>query len=141
MRLLLEVDSTATRDHLAQMRGRLENGRSLMGRCGLLLEDYEREVFATRGRGRWAPDDPLTIERKAGGRVLVDTGGLLDELTTAHVDSDDSVVVNQGDAYYARFLRDGDRGMPRRDPAPEPPASTRREWADRLLGYIVDGSW
>lgn len=102
------------------------------------LEDYEAEVFATRGFGAWARDDTDTVEQKGSSRVLVDTGGLLRQLTSARVYGD-TVVVDQGTQFQARFLRDGDRGMPRRDPAPKPTRRHVQRWADHVLGYIVTG--
>jgi hypothetical protein len=69
---------------------------------------------------------------------LVDTGSLLKHLTTSKVEAD-SAVVNQGDAFYGAFLRDGDRGMPRRDPAPVPDGSRVERWAEQVLGFLVEG--
>lgn len=140
MDLLIAADVTGTAEQLAGIRRRLDDGRGLLQQCGLLLEEYERDVFATRGRGQWASLDSDTVELKGSTRVLVDTGNLLKNLTSAKVEGE-SVVVNQGDAYYGRFLRDGERGMPRRDPAPEPSGSVRETWSEQLLGYLVDGRW
>ncbi|NGZ99398.1 hypothetical protein G5V59_00220 [Nocardioides sp. W3-2-3] len=95
-----------------------------------LLVDFERQVFATRGRGTWEPDDPVTIAGKGSSRVLHDTGDLLDALTTPRTEGE-SEVVDQGDAYYAIFHRLGSRGMPRRDPAPEPSDSDVEGWANQ----------
>jgi len=136
--LLIDTDVTAAREHLQGIRDRLEDPRALLTQAGLLLEEYETEVFRTRGRGQWESLDPATVELKGSGRLLVDTGNLFDFLTTARIEGE-SAVVNQGAAHYGRFLRDGDRGMPRRDPAPEPPDSTQQAWADQLLGFVVDG--
>lgn len=139
MRLEVAVDARGTRDELADMAERVRS-RSIMGVLARGLEEYEREVFATRGFGAWAADDEDTLERKSGSRVLVDTGGLLRQLTHADVAfGGDSVQVDQGTAFHARFLRDGDRGMPRRDPAPRPTSRHVRSWADQVIGYIVTG--
>lgn len=139
MELVIDVDVTAPREALDQIRGRLDQPRTLLQRMGLLLEEYEREVFATRGHGQWQTLDPATVDLKSSGQVLVDAGDLLGFLTTATVENDDTVAVNQGDAFYGRFLRDGDRGMPRRDPAPEPPHDTQEQWADEVLAFLTDG--
>lgn len=138
MELVIDIDVTAPRAALQQVRDRLDRPEPLLQRMGLLLEDYEREVFATRGHGQWETLDPATVELKGSSRVLVATGALFDELTTATVDGE-SAVVNQGDAFYGRFLRDGERGMPRRDPAPEPPLDTQEQWADDVLAFLTDG--
>lgn len=136
--LIVDVDVSAPAALLDGMIGRLENQRTLMGVLAHGLEEYEEDVFASRGRGQWAPDDPDTIEAKGSGRVLVDSGDLLRNLTTARIQGD-TVSVVQGDAFYGSFLRDGDRGMPRRDPAPAPERRDVERWAEQLLGYIVDG--
>ena len=138
MDLMIDTDVTAPREQLQKIRDRLEDPRALLTQAGLLLEEYETEVFRTRGHGQWESLDPATVDLKGSGRVLVDTGNLFDFLTNARIEGE-SVVVNQGAAHYGRFLRDGDRGMPRRDPAPEPPHATQQAWAEQLLGFIVDG--
>lgn len=141
MRLVIDVDATTPRQKVQEIRERVESPRALLAQMGLLLEEYETDVFRSRGRGQWAPDDPATVQLKGSGRVLVDTGALLDYLTNARIEGE-SVFVNQGNAHYGAFLRDGDRGMPKRDPAPEPPHGVQQDWADKLLGLVVDGrSW
>lgn len=136
--LIIEADVSATTNLLDDMVQRLENPRGILTVLGRELEEYERELFATNGRGQWAPDDPDTVEQKGSARVLVDTGGLLDQMTNAHIDGE-SVYVNAGSAYYARFLKDGDRGMPVRDAALLPPSSTIEHWGEQLLDYLVGG--
>lgn len=138
MDLMIDTDVTAPREQLQKIRDRLEDPSALLTQAGLLLEEYETEVFRTRGHGQWESLDPATVDLKGSGRVLVDTGNLFDFLTNARIEGE-SAVVNQGAAHYGRFLRDGDRGMPRRDPAPEPPHATQQAWAEQLLGFIVDG--
>lgn len=138
MDLVIDVDIEAPRAALQQIHDRLDRPEALLGRMGLLLEDYEREVFATRAHGQWQTLDPATVDQKGSSRVLVATGALFDELTSAEVEGD-AVVVNQGSAYYGRFLRDGERGMPRRDPAPEPPHDTQEQWADDILAFLTEG--
>ena len=138
MQLIVDVDVAGPRGLLRDMAGRLNSPRPLMGILARELEDYEREQFATSGGGTWAPDDPDTTALKGGGRVLVDTGKLRRQLTSARV-VEDTAVVDQGDAYYARYLRDGDRGMPRRNPAPKPDVKQVQHWADQVLHYVVTG--
>ncbi|HXH77313.1 hypothetical protein [Nocardioides sp.] len=136
--LTIEIDDRGPREHLDSMIDRLLNPRPMMTMLGHSLEEYEREVFRTRGFRSWAPDDADTVEQKGDSRVLVDTGQLLRQLTSARVVGD-TVVVDQGDAFYAGFLRDGKGGMPRRDPAPKPSRRHVERWADQVLGYIVTG--
>lgn len=139
MILEVEVDARGPAAELAGMAERVRS-RSLMTILARDLEDYERDVFATRGFGAWPANDADTLEQKSGARVLVDTGGLLRQLTRADIAfAGDSVQVDQGTAFHARFLRDGDRGMPRRDPAPRPTSRHVQRWADHLIGYIVTG--
>lgn len=139
MRLLAEVDATGARTELAGMAERVQS-RSLMTVLARGLEDYQREVFATRGFGAWPRNDEDTLEQKSGSRVLVDTGGLLRQLTHADVAfAGDSVQVDAGTLFHARFLKDGAGAMPRRDPAPRPTPRHVQRWADQLVGYIVTG--
>lgn len=136
--LTFDVDVTGPVELLDAMVGRLDNIRGLMTLLAHELEDYEKDVFNTRGFGTWDANDPDTVDLKGGGQVLVDDGNLLRNLTAATI-SGDSVTVDQGDAFYGRFLRDGDRGMPKRDPAPRPTDAHLQKWAEQLLGYIVTG--
>ena len=138
MFLVIDVDVTAPRDVLREIHDRLDRPDALLRHMGLMLEDYEREVFATRDHGGWQTLDPATVDLKGTSRVLVDSGALLAELTSATIEGE-TVVVNQGDAFYGRFLRDGERGMPRRDPAPEPHPSTQEEWAEDILAFLTAG--
>jgi hypothetical protein len=140
VQLVIDADVAAGRDELQAIADRLEDPRTILALLGSLLTEYEVGVFATQGRGRWAMDDPATVALKHSGRVLVDTGHLLNQLTNVKYDGDDTVKVNQGDAFYGRFLRDGDRGMPKRDPAPMPQDSDVERWAQKLLDYLVSGT-
>lgn len=139
MKLEVAFDATGTRDELASMAERVQS-RSIMSVLGRGLEEYEAEVFASRGFGAWPRNDEDTLDQKSGSRVLVDTGGLLRQLTRAKVAfAGDSVQVDAGDAFYARFLRDGDGAMPKRNPAPRPTSRHVRRWADQVIDYIVTG--
>jgi phage gpG-like protein len=131
-----EVDADLLQ--LQEIINRLEQPADLNRLMGNLLVDFEREVFATRGRGAWQADDEVTIAAKGGAQVLVDSGNLLRELTDPHIDGE-SVFVDQGDATYAIFQQRGARGMPERDPAPEPSDSVVDGWTDQLLGFILEG--
>jgi phage gpG-like protein len=138
VRLVVDVDVSGPLAQLGGMRQRAENTRALMGILATGLEDYERTMFATSGEGTWAPDDVDTLEQKGGGRTLVDEGRLMRQLTTARIVGE-SAIVDQGTAFYGSFLRDGDRGMPRRNPAPAPQRRHVDRWADQVLGYITTG--
>lgn len=139
MILDVQVDTAAAGRLLGDMVGRLDNPRPGLIMLGRELEHYEREVFATRGHGSWAPLDADTLEQKGGGRMLVETGLLFRELTHAKLVGTDAVEVTQGAAFYARFQRDGDRGMPRRNPAPKPDRRHVQQWADAFVGWLVTG--
>jgi hypothetical protein len=138
VKLLVEADVRGPSDLLQGIADRFDNPRGALTLLGGLLADYEREVFATRGLGRWPADDPATVRLKNSGRVLVQTGGLLENLTDAHIEGD-SVVVNSGDSKQAAYLKRGARGMPPRDPAPMPDHGRVQDWAEQVLGYLIDG--
>lgn len=137
MRLLVDVDVSGPTHQLRQMTERVRSS-TMMRILADDLEDYEVRMFRTAGEGSWPRDDADTLEQKGGGRTLVDEGKLMRELTRARI-AGDTVVVDQGSAFYARFLRDGDRGMPRRNPAPKPDRSDVEEWGSHLLRFITTG--
>lgn len=137
MRLIVDVDVERPRRQLGEMADRTRSS-TMMRILADDLEDYETRMFRTAGDGTWPRDDADTLEQKGGGRTLVDEGKLMRELTRARIQGE-SVVVSQGSAFYGAFLRDGDRGMPRRNPAPMPDRSDLEEWGSHLLRFILTG--
>lgn len=137
MQLVVEPDVEAAHQLLDGVADRLENPREILQILGDAIVEYEEDVFATRGHGAWAPLSPATIAEKGGNRILVDTGGLLDALTSTPAVQGESVGVSAPD--YAGYLKGGARGMPRRDPAPEPDGAQAEDWAREVLGYLVHG--
>lgn len=137
--LSVEVDSAEAQRLLADIYGRLDV-RSGVGRImSEALVEYVEDVFDSGGHGKWARLDPATVKAKRSNRVLVDTGTLLDALTDPKVRGD-SVAVSAGpDAYYATFLKEGARGTPKRDPAPEPTHGFIQDLSEQLVSYIADG--
>lgn len=142
-RLVVDVDVDPAAGLLDGVRERLENPRPLLELMAEEIRDYERDVFATRGFGRWPALDPDYAKRKGGGRMLVDTGGLLDSLTrhpargAVQRISGDSVTVASTDV--AAIMHKHGRHVPRRDPAPAPPRRYVAKWAQTLLRAVVDG--
>lgn len=134
----LDVDVDEAVDTLNAMANRVE-GRASMTLLADLVEEEQASLFASSGRGQWAANDPATVLQKGGSRVLVDSGLLLRELTAVRVAGDDVVVDAGAASEYARHLRNGARGMPKRDPSPDPSPATVTKWADALLGHIVEG--
>ncbi len=122
-----------------EIRSRVEDPRGLLRAAGRELIEYEVEVFATRAFGAWAPLAVATIKSKNSRRVLVDTGGLLRDLTSAgslryRGESVSLLTRHPG----AEHLEAGARGTPVRDPAPMPPRREVAEWSRNLLGFLVD---
>lgn len=139
---MLDVDFEAggAERLLHGMKDRLDSPDRLLSTLAEDLQAYEREAFDTRGHGTWAPNDPVTVALKGHDRVLVDSGGLLDELTS------DSAISTRGEDLTlstsnpaAAFAKRGARGAPARNPIPEPDGEDVNDWADQLLGYIVTG--
>lgn len=137
MRLLVDVDVSGPVDQLHQMTERTRSSQ-LMRILADDLEEYETRMFRTRGDGEWARNDADTVEQKGGGPVLVDQGKLMRNLTRARIEGD-SAIVSQGTAFYGSFLRDGDRGMPRRNPAPKPERSDLETMGSHLVRFILTG--
>lgn len=135
----VEVDLEDALAAQQQIIDRLEQPTEMLHILGGFLEQYEHEMFRSGGAGQWAQDDLVTAELKGSNMVLVDSGFLADQLTHAKLDGTDAVHVTQGEAFYGRFLRDGDRGMPKRDPAPAPGRGDIERWADSLALYIATG--
>lgn len=111
-------------------------------RIATLMRQRERRVFASGGFGAWAALDPDTLASKRGGRILVDTGGLLDSLTQrgaryAVTRASSDLLVFGTSHPVAHLLRDGARGTPKRDPVPTVRAGEVEEWADELLTHIT----
>lgn len=139
--MLLDVDA----DQEAAARWLHEIGDRLESPAALEIvsddmSDWMAEVFATANFGTWAPLSPSTIASKGTTRILVDTGGLLDDLA-GHGRGrreGDSVIIAT-DERSAGYLKRGARGMPVRDPAPAPRPGELHEWAEHLLGFLVHG--
>lgn len=137
---MFEVDLEARRGSglLDDIERRLDRPEQLLDVLVDEVHRYETDVFATGGHGTWPALDPETAARKGSSRILVDSGDLLAALTSSADLLGDSLAVT-ADVAYAGFHKTGTGRMPRRDPAPEPPASVTGEWARTLLDAIVDG--
>jgi len=137
----IDVDTRAAERFLGDIFDRVDQPRPLLQLLAGELRAYEEEVFATAGFGTWAALDPSTVRAKGSSRILVDTAGLLDSLTKPGAEriTEESVTL-LSDSPAAAYLKRGARGMPKRDPAPVPPASKVSEWAQDLLGYLVNGA-
>lgn len=138
MYVVIDSEIRGAVDLLDDITGRLDDDRAMLGLVAEQLNEHEAAVFATQGRGQWAPLDPATVLLKGSSRVLVDTGDLLDAMTSARVNGED-VELDTRAVPYVKYLRGGARGAPRRDPAPAPQPSQVEGWAEDLLGYVVDG--
>lgn len=132
------LEDDAARRLLHDISDRVDHPAGLLDVLVDEIHDYERDVFATGGHGTWPALAEGTLRQKAGSRVLVDSGDLLDQLTSnKDLLSDEAVVA--ADVEHARFHRYGTSRMPRRDPTPTPPGAVVEDWARTALDYIVDG--
>lgn len=119
---------------------RLSNRDRVLDVLGDEARGYGREVFATGGFGTWAPDSLHTVTLKGSGRVLVDSGRLMADVTgTPAVDEGAETVTVGTDAPYFGYLKGGANGAPARNPTPPPSASRVTRIAERLLDFVVDG--
>lgn len=118
---------------LGNTADRLESPNPALRHLADELARYEQEVFASSGNGQWPALSPDTVRIKGHGRALIDTGGLLDAFTTASVVDDDTVAVPTNAPAYTKYV------ARRRNPSPQPPRYLAIEWAEVLLGYVVDG--
>ncbi len=139
----VHVDSAAAELMLTDLIDRVDAPDVLLRFLGEEIADYEAEVFATQGHGSWAALDPDTVKSKGSGRVLVDTGDLLDSLTRPGASgtriAGDSVTISTSEV-SGLFAQRGARGMPQRNPAPAPPPRVVQQWGEHLLQALVDGS-
>ncbi len=136
----IDVDTAAGRALLGELVDVINGDRRMRDLAGDLLADYEAEVFGTQGFGQWAPNDPSTVRAKGSGRVLVDTGGLMAEMTSqGSVRSDGDGYAITTDRESAGYLKRGARGMPVRDAAPEPTQAVAERWADQVLNLVTGG--
>lgn len=142
-RLLVDVDVDPAVGMLEVLERKLANPRPLLEVLAEQIRDYEGQVFATRGFGRWPALDAETARRKRGGRVLVDTGDMLASLTrypAANAVQDlgtDTVTVASTDV--AAIMHQHGRHVPKRNPAPAPSRNQVRKWADQMLSVLLDG--
>lgn len=136
---MLEISGDVDAGLLDDIRGRLDSRLPLQV-LGDELVDYERQVFATRGLGTWEGLDPDTIAEKGSGRVLVDHGDLLEDLTsTSSLKYSGDTVTLATSHPGAVYAKRGARGAPRRDAAPKPSPQHVVDWAEELLGALLTG--
>lgn len=137
--MLLDVDAETDRAHrlLHGIVDRLEDEGSMLRVVGQEMHDYLGRVFDTANFGQWAPLAPATVAEKGSSRILIDTGGLLDDLTGDRGRIQGESIFIDTDEVSAGYLKAGARGMPQRDPAPEPPGYIVHDWAEQLLEHLV----
>lgn len=137
------VDAAAADQMLSDVVDRLDDPDPLLRFLADEIADFESEVFATQGLGTWAALHPDTIRAKGSNRVLVDTGDLLADLTRPSSGNikitGDTVTVSSGEISGVMAQR-GARGAPKRNPAPAPPPTTVRQWAEHLLEALAEGT-
>ncbi len=137
---MFEIRAEVDTGLLTDIRQRLDSPRLLLEVAGDALIDYEREAFASSGFGSWASNDPDTVIEKGSTRVLVDTGGVLRDLSSRSSlkFTDDSVTLST-DKVGAIMAKRGARGAPKRNAAPKPTSQHVEKWAEQILGALVTG--
>lgn len=134
--ITIDVDSVAAERRLRHLVDQTVSATPLLRGLQDDLQAYVDEVFASEGFGQWAPLAAVTVRSKNSGRILVDTGGLLDSLTGGGDISGETLTITTNEQ-SAGYLKAGARGMPKRNPLPEPPPATVNRWAEALLGDLV----
>ena len=145
MEFKLDVDLRPALAMLDDIATRAEDADWMLDALTEDARAHIQKAFDSQGFGRWPANDPAWAAAKSRGRVLQNTGALLDSLVDDHhplgvrqVRGDAVTVSTRHPA--AAHLKRGARGMPRRDPVPAAPSSTRRKMAERLLTGLVDGT-
>lgn len=135
---MLTITAEVDAGLLDAMLQQLEQPRALLEVAGEAMIEYQQEVFATQGFGSWEGNDPVTVAEKGSGRVLVDMGNLLDELTSpgSLKYSGDTVTLSTSHL-GAVMAKRGARGAPVRNASPPPQNRHLEQWADRILGALV----
>lgn len=134
MQLEAELESRGAERLLHGIKERASDGDRLLSVLSEDIGDYEAEVFASGGHGAWPADSEETLRRKSGSRVLVDSGALLDELTSeAAISVLGDTLTLASSLPYTKYIAG------RRDPVPEPDSGDVRNWADQVLGFLVTG--
>lgn len=134
----VDLEERAALRLLDNIHDRLDRPAGLLDVLVDEIHDYERDVFATGGHGTWPALSTNTTRQKDGGQVLVDSGDLLEALTSNKDLLGDEALVS-ADVEYAGYHRSGTSRMPRRDPTPEPSGAVVEGWARTALDYLVDG--
>lgn len=127
----LEADVGDAVGMLGAVVDRIENPRPALQEIASLMGDYTREVFDTSAGGQWPGLDADTIRIKGSSRVMVDTGQLLEALTSPVVVDGDTIAAPAPE--YAKYP------ARRRDPAPTPPGQVVDQWSQVLADHIVEG--
>lgn len=134
-----DLEDAGARRMLHDLTGRLNRPEHLLDVLVDKVHEYERDVFASGGNGAWPALSPATVALKGSGQILVDSGSLLDALTSSEDLMGDAAEVTAASVPYAHFHKTGTGRMPARDPAPEPDSGVVEGWAHTLLDEITGG--
>lgn len=140
------VDSAAVEQQLAALGDSLADFSYAWPSLGAVWAEREEGVFATGGRGMWAPLASTTLLRKrsvgGGAKPLVRSGELLASLSSAQPRNEGSDWVVFGprgrDAVVeGSWHAKGTGRMPQRSPVPRFTPSERKRFTDKLLHEIM----
>lgn len=148
LRLSSVFDDLPWRNQTDAIRRRMENPRPIFDAFVDDFYEQQREMFRTRGKGRWRKNSPAWVRKKQqmgrGDRVMVYTGKLERSLTHRGAPygvleyGRDSVTVGSSDP-VARLHNDGRaRGRRKRVLIRYSPQA-KREAAENALTYLTTG--
>lgn len=137
----ITTNAQALTAKLNRMAGEIDDPRGLLERIRVILQQAEQEVFATEGSALgWAWNSLVQPERKQGGRVLVESGAMMDSVAGFSAGTIRGATLRvHPKPYYSRFHQFGTHTMDARPFTGISDATARRIYQEfeRATGEVL----